>query len=261
MPQAHDVDNYTLGKGIVYFDQLVGGVNQGELDLGNAPAVTLAINLDTLEHFSSRGGLRAKDKRVVSEITPVINFTLDELTSDNFALLFMADVTEVNQAAASVAAEAVTARHDRWVKLANRMVTSGTVVIGAYTEGTDYEVDYTVGRIKVLSTGTITDGQVLSVAYDCVAYNYKQIKMLAQTDIEGALRFVSDNPVGPQMELVLHKVSLTPAGETAFIGDDWSTLEFNGEILKDETGHPNSPYGDIIMDGELVVATTTTTTT
>lgn len=261
MPQAHDVDNYTLGKGIIYFDQLVGGVNQGELDLGNAPVVTLSIDLDTLEHFSSRGGLRAKDKRVVSEITPVINFTLDELTSENFALLFMAEVSEVNQAAASVGAEAITARHDRWVKLANRQVTSGTVVIGAWVENTDYEVDYAVGRIKALSTGGITDGAALSVAYDCGAYNYTQVSMLAQTDIEGGIRFVSDNPVGPDMELVLNKVSLTPAGETAFIGEDWSTLEFNGEILKDEVNFPDSPYGDIIMDGELVVATTTTTTT
>lgn len=261
MPQAHDVDNYTLGKGIIYFDQLVDDAYTGELDLGNAPAVTLAIDLDTLDHFSSRGGLRAKDKRVVQEITPAINFTLDELSPENLALLFMADIAEVSQAAASVGAEPVTAKLDKYVKLTKRAVASGTVVVGAYTEGTDYEIDYTVGRIKALSTGSIAENEALSVTYDCNQYDYTQVSMVAQTEIEGAIRFVSDNPVGPAMELILWKVSLTPAGETAFIGDDWSTLEFNGEILKDETNHPDSPYGDIIMEGTETLPTTTTTTT
>jgi len=31
------------------------------------------------------------------------------------------------------------------------------------------------------------------------------------------------------------------------IGDDWSTLGFTGEILKDEIGHPDSPYMNILM--------------
>jgi hypothetical protein len=31
------------------------------------------------------------------------------------------------------------------------------------------------------------------------------------------------------------------------IGDDWSTLGFVGEILKDEVGHPTSPYMDFIF--------------
>ena len=71
--------------------------------------------------------------------------------------------------------------------------------------------------------------------------------MFANTQVVGKLRFVSDNPAGLQQELVVWSVSLTPSGDTAMIGDDWSTLGFVGEILKDEANHPLSPYANIIM--------------
>jgi len=58
---------------------------------------------------------------------------------------------------------------------------------------------------------------------------------------------VSDNPAGTQQELEIWRCSLTPTGDTAMIGDDWSTLGFVGEVLKDATNHPNSPYMNIIM--------------
>ena len=32
------------------------------------------------------------------------------------------------------------------------------------------------------------------------------------------------------------------------IGEDWSTLSFVGEVLKDDTNHPTSPYLNVIMD-------------
>jgi hypothetical protein len=61
------------------------------------------------------------------------------------------------------------------------------------------------------------------------------------------LRFVSDNPAGTQQELEIWRVSLSPDGDTALIGADWGVLGFTGEILKDETGHPSSPYMNITM--------------
>ena len=91
-----NVENYTLGKGVVFFDQknLTTGLYKGERDLGNAPAFAFNVALEKLEHFSSRGGLKAKDKEIISQITPGITFTLDEINKANLALLTLADLND-----------------------------------------------------------------------------------------------------------------------------------------------------------------------
>lgn len=338
MATAPNTDNYTLGKGVVFFDQLVSSVYQGERDLGNAPAFTFNIALEKLEHYSSRGGLKAKDKEIISQITPGLAFTLDEINKENLALLTLGNTTTVTQALGSADAEVVTAPVvlGNRVDLANRAIIShtlpydggtvifvvGEVVTGAggatgvvvsvtgtaatgtlvvartnttdfvddeaitgdgsgaaevasatggtqntstpgilvqdstdtttYVSGTDYEVDITlsdddIGRIRIIEDGSITAGETLHVTYQYDAMTYTNIAMFANTQVVGKLRFVSDNPAGNQQELEVWSVSLTPSGDTAMIGDDWSTLGFVGEILKDETNHPLSPYANIIM--------------
>ena len=53
---APNTENFTLGKGILYFDKLnqVSGLYEGERDLGNAPEVSFSIDLEKLPHYSSR---------------------------------------------------------------------------------------------------------------------------------------------------------------------------------------------------------------
>ena len=340
MSLSPSTDNYTLGKGIVYFNQKNdAGVYLGERDLGNAPSFTFNVALEKLEHFSSRGGLKAKDKEIISQITPGLAFTLDEVNKENLALLTLADIEEVVQSAGGIAAESVVGYLGKRSDLAYREIsvwqlpyddtaadnvifTVGEVVTGAggatgivlaitgdatsgtltlaktnatafiddeaitgdgsgaaevnsatggsagttpvvlvqdstdtttYVAGTDYEIDTLlqddhIGRIKILPGGSITDGETLHVTYGYAAATYSKIQAFKRAVVEGQLRFVSDNPAGNQQQLDVWRCSLTPSGDTAMIGDDWSTLGFAGEILKDESGHPDSPYMEIIMD-------------
>jgi hypothetical protein len=328
MAVSPSTDNYTLGKGVVYFNRknMTTGLYLGERDLGNAPAFTFNIALEKLEHYSSRGGLRAKDKEIISQISPGITFTLDEINKDNLSLLTLGDSVQVSQAAGFVDAEEVVAhlglrseleyrKVGSWI-LSHGAVTSGPFVVGttvtsdnvdpgsgtiisvgtgqigiliesgtfasddtitASTVSADMTADpvwnpgvilvqdaddtityteYTVntllkddqiGRIHFNTTGTITEGETVHVSYNRQAYAYTVIRAFNETQLEGRLRFVSDNPAGTQQELVIHRVSLAPSGDTAMIGEDWSTLAFTGEVLKDET-NVNSPYMDIYMD-------------
>jgi len=348
MTTSPSTDNYTLGKGIVYFDQkdLDTGLYGGERDLGNAPAFSFNIALEKLEHFSSRGGLKAKDKEIISQITPGVTFTLDEINKQNFALLTLADLNEVTQTAGGVSAEEVIAHPGMRSDLANRSIghyalpydggsvifvigetvtgaaggtgvvvalvaasdaTSGTLYItktnvtayvddeaitgsgtgaavvnsatGAvlqadvvmlvqddadaitYVAGVEgvgnYQVltdmkDGTIGRILInvdqtSPSNAIAEADVLHITYGFFAASYTEVRAFKNTQVEGKLRFISDNPAGEQQELEIWRCSLTPTGDTALIGDDWSTLGFTGEILKDETAHPASPYMNIIM--------------
>ncbi|GAG09359.1 unnamed protein product, partial [marine sediment metagenome] len=118
--------------------------------------------------------------------------------------------------------------------------------------GVDWAIDTIlkddkIGRVRILDTYTGDEGDAIKVSYTAPETTYTMIKALSETTTEGFMRFVSDNPVGTQQELQIWRASLTPSGDTAMIGDDWSTLAFSGEILKDETDHPDSPYFNIIM--------------
>jgi hypothetical protein len=120
-------------------------------------------------------------------------------------------------------------------------------------EGTDYTIDSAlkddqIGRVSFPATSTIVAGTSVVVHYAYGAATYTQIVAIAESTIEGSFRFVSDNPAGEQKELEIWRVSLTPDGEVAMISDEWSTIGFTGEILKDEAGHSSSPYFNVMMN-------------
>lgn len=261
MATSPNTENYTLGKGIVFFNELnkTNGLYMGERDLGNAPAFAFSVALEKLEHFSSRGGLKAKDKEVISQITPSVTFTLDEINEDNVAMLSLAEVASVTQTAGPVVDEPHVAHPGKRIKVNGRAITSITVSKAGgtptYVGGQDYVIDTAlkddkIGRIYIKTAaegGSIVEGDNLVIDYTKGAITYKVIKAFKKTAIEGMLRFVSANPQGGDMELQVWRVSLTPSGDTSLIGDDWSTLGFTGEILKDEAGHPDSPYMEFVI--------------
>lgn len=251
-------ENFQLGKGVAYFNRkdLATGLMTGERDLGNAPALSFNVSLEKLEHFSSRGGLRAKDKEIISQITPGITFTLDEVTSENLALLTLADIITVSQLTGPVVDEPHVAHLGKRIDLAFRGISSVVVKKAGgtptYINGDDYIIDTSlkddkIGRILIVEDGDIVDGDNLEISYTKATVTYKRVAAFKQTQVEGFFRFVSDNPAGGQQELQVWRLSLTPSGDTGLIGEDWSTLGFAGEILKDATGHPDSPYMDIII--------------
>lgn len=340
---ASSTDNYSLGKGIVSFNQLIDGVSYGYLDLGNCPEFTFNVSIDKLDHYSSRGGLRAKDKSVISEITPTVSFTLDEINADNLGLLTFADKTTVTQKVALVTGETHKAMKDRKIKLNNKgfyqsimlsdlvvastpatpatigdTITGGTsgatAVVFSWTAGTDtykvfnvtgtfttgetltvtggvagaagtleatgfftagttattqtftvsggtsgsltVDVDYKIytaekddltGSVYIMPTGKVVDGETLTFAYTARHVTYTKLNAIQQTSIEGELRFVSDNPIGNQFEMTIWKVSLSPSGDTGLVSDEFMTLGFTGEILKDAENHSEQPYYIIEM--------------
>jgi hypothetical protein len=332
MAISPNTNNYTLGAGVLFFNMkdLTSGLYAGERDLGNAPSFSFNTSIEKLPHFSSRGGLKVKDKEIISQLTPSVSFTLDEINKANFSMLVLGDLVEVSQTAATVTDEVHIAHIDRRIELGNRMVgymkstissatgafTSGETVTGGtssataeviagttdeftmrsisgtfqvgetltggtstetatldtvpvfdgghavvtdatgattYTAGVDYSFNLTlkddkIGRIFIPSGSAITEGESIKVTYDYQDYTYTELHAYKETQMEGTLRFVSDNPAGTQYELQVWRCSIAPAGDTSMIGEDWSTLEFTGEVLKDEVGHPDSPYMTIKMD-------------
>ena len=328
MATSPNVENYTLGKGKMYFNRKIStGVYEGERALGNAPEFNFSMSIDKLDHYSSMAGIRAKDASVVTEITAQVSFTLDEITSDNLELLFFGSSSQVVQAAADLNVDAFSASDAVsciWLPLSNRKVGIWTLPVGTvtgtfqpldvltggtstetatvreiignvlyitdisgdfqvgetvtggtsaatatvtavntfdatdvvvhdgaystfYVKGTDFTIDSASGRLYV-SDGSSLVGNAFSVTSANLATTYSLVVGLTQTAIEGELRFVSDNPRGSQNEINIWRADLTPDGDTAFIGEDWSTMGFTGEILKDSENHPSAPYFTMTMD-------------
>lgn len=76
-----------------------------------------------------------------------------------------------------------------------------------------------------------------------------------------ALKFVSDNPAGPNITWEFWKTKLTPNGAFSLIGDEFTTLSFSGKGLADRAGHNTSPFFTATYDTTTTTSTTSTSTT
>lgn len=92
MATAHSTELYSLGKGILSFDRLVGGTPSGLRDMGNATAFTIQPTIEKLEHFSSREGVKKKDKTAILSAALSVKFTLDEYDKENLAMALFGSV-------------------------------------------------------------------------------------------------------------------------------------------------------------------------
>lgn len=112
------------------------------------------------------------------------------------------------------------------------------------TLNTDFTVNYLTGYVTFTSATTADDETTYEAVFQVGAASYKKINALKNTTQAGKLRFVSDNPEGPQYTILAHSVEIMPDGDTALIGDDWSVMSFVADILKDNT-NPDSPFMDV----------------
>jgi hypothetical protein len=90
MPVSPSTDNYYVGKGKISF-KLTGAATFR--DLGNVTELETTPNLTTLEHFSSREGVKKKDKEVVTEKKLTVRLVMDEWTADNLAMALLGDLS------------------------------------------------------------------------------------------------------------------------------------------------------------------------
>ena len=62
-------------------------------DLGNVPEFEFTPNVEKLDHFSSRTGVRTKDKSVVLEASGTLRIVMEELTAKNLRLALLGTVS------------------------------------------------------------------------------------------------------------------------------------------------------------------------
>lgn len=247
--RSPSTENYLLGKGKLYIDLLnpTTGVRTGEIDIGNCPAVALTPNVESLDHFESMAGIREKDKSVDVSAGFMAKFTTDEYSRWNLMMAILGtSESTFSQGTGNQINEPVVMAIDRWMKLLRRNVHSLVVtnIAGTttYTLTDDYVVDTAIGRIKAVSGGAISGGQTVHIDYNYDATQYPTLSALQSSTIEVFARFVGAPQVGPHYEIEIWKGKIKPAGDISLISDEWSSMDFEIEILKDAAGHPSEPW-------------------
>lgn len=254
-----NTEDYNLGRGIVYFAPLSNSLPGAYRDLGNAPEFNISIEVETVEHQSSREGLRTVDKEVVISQSVSLSVTIDELNFENLALFFSGGANSHTNASVAGFVEhqmITSASQGRWYDIVdsnnNRAydvdVTDLVVEVGATpaVEGTDYTLDATMGRIFVRTGSTvITEGSDVDVTLTAngSAADVDEVRALTQSAVTGALKFISVNPAASdaKTEYQFHQVSLSAEGDFSLIGDEFTTMQLNGVAERNATADADSP--------------------
>ena len=101
-----------------------------------------------------------------------------------------------------------------------------------------------VNNMKMLLKATLVGANVLRAA--------------TVLNTEYALKFVSNNPEGPNYVYLFRRAKLAANGALNLIGDDWLKMSFTAEGLADLANHSESPYFDMTFASTTTSTTTTT---
>lgn len=241
-------NNYTVGKGLVFFDQFAPGTynKQGERFFGDCKGLNVAVKSTQLDHYQSTGGVKVLDQSATIQGDASGQLMTEQNSPENMALFFFGTPSTVAQTAATVANEVIASAtpglyYQLGATVAQPMgvqnLNSGTpavvkdsAAVTTYVAGTDYAIDYPTGRIQVLVGGAITAGQGLKVTYTTLATSKSRI-ISGTTPIEGALRFVPVNVTGTQRGLYMPWVKLIPNSSYELIGDKFIEMTFDLKVL------------------------------
>ena len=111
MPVAtsHSTQLYTVGRGILYIAEWNGDTapSAGDFnDMGNAISIDVELTEDVMEHYTTRSGLKKKDKVVIIQSGYTVSFVLDEESIRNLRMWLKGTMSGSNVIMANTALNA-----------------------------------------------------------------------------------------------------------------------------------------------------------
>jgi hypothetical protein len=237
--------DYVLGRGKLYFDRFAANTKVAtgiERYFGNTTELNFSLSSEKLDHFSSESGVRVKDDSVTLQTDSTGNFICDNISVDNLALFFLGDASTVTVTGATLVADTA----NNVVKgsyfqigtssgnpAGTRDISTVVVKKGVTTINTDqYVLDTALARIQwAEDADEFSDGDDLTLTYTQVAHTRDRVVSKSES-IQGAMRFIADNPKGSNRDYFIPYCEISPDGDFALKGDDWQQLGFTIEILK-----------------------------
>lgn len=236
-----------LGSGKIY--ARIAGAAAGLLPLGNASDLSLSVKDEkkTMKDFTKPGG--GTYASVIRIDTVTCKMKLFDLNKTNVARAVFG--TEAAMTGAAVLDEVVTAYKGALVPLAHpgpsAVVVTNSAATTTYVQGVDYEVSG--GGIVIIDTGAILDAQALKVDYTFATYNKVEGMTSGAVTLELHFEGLNEANSGKPVILDIWRAQLSPTKALDLLGDKFSELDVEAEVLKDpsKTGAGVSQYFRVKM--------------
>jgi len=235
-----------LLAGDLYFNRIASNVKQGFLPFGNATSLKVKENADRKDRPSKGKSTYGQNLNTVFTKKPAeISIEVDTLNHDNIALAWMGDVVDVSVASGSFLAQPFTVIHDAYIQLNAEQVSALLVQdvtdTTTYVVTTDYELLPHLGLFKALSSGNISDGEVLHIGATFAGKASKKITGGTNSSIKMALLLDGRN-LATGYDTIFNgwEAVLTPEDGVDMLSGDFESVKLSG-TLNLVTGKP-SPY-------------------
>lgn len=224
-------DKSYVGKGVVYLEN----DNEQLIDVGNCTAFAYSAEEEKIElkQFRTAGGGNQNSITRTDAVT--LAMSVSDFSGENLSLGLFGDVTA--DSSGSVTDEAQTTPDDVSVDFllpTDKVIdTDQSVTVTGYTEGTDF--DKTAAGIIVYAAGSIPATTALAISYTSKATSRVEAFVNAAQDRKLVLDGLNEAQNGSPVRITIHRVKFGPAQDTAFIGDEFGSIDLNGEALLDTT--------------------------
>lgn len=231
-----------LGSGTLYARE--AGTPAGLIAIGNTSKLDFKVEEDkkTLPDYTKPGGGTYASVSRIKAVTA--EFTVHDLNKTNVARAVFG--SEATVAGAAVIDEVIVVYKGAIAKLNHPNPTAVVLTNSAgavtYAVNVDYEVR--AGGIYIIDTGAITDGQSLKVDYTFATYSKVEALTTGAKTLELFFEGLNEANNGLPVLIDVYRLQLSPAKALALLGDDFSELQMEGEVLKDtsKTGVGISQY-------------------
>jgi hypothetical protein len=161
----------------------------------------------------------------------------DTIDAQGIATICRGDMTSLSQTGATVAAATFAVTNlDLYVPIGTQRFVSAVTVTNTaasttYVEGTDYDVDYSLGLIIFYSTGAIAVGNI-KVGYTYATYAGTLVHAEKFTQLNMQIHFDGKNLAnGKYLDVYIPKAVMAPSKAIDFMSEDFTVAELTGSPI------------------------------
>lgn len=231
-----------LGEGDILagiFNPVTGTYADAYEELGEASTFSVSSAADVIEAVSKGYGRRGQLVASVATSKPgEIEIVLTEVNPTTLRMALGATEGAINQGSGTLTDHPVVAQLDKWVDIGKRNLAEANLVVkdstGAttYALGTHYLIDYRLGKIKALSSGTITAGETLEITGAYNAVSGAVLKAGTRPQIRARLLFKGRNGVdGSDAEVEVWEAVMAPTTPVNFLSDKLVDITLKGKMV------------------------------
>lgn len=230
--------------------KLTAGIEGPWFSMGNTPDAKIGITSETVDHFTSKDGSRAKDAVLRKAVGVTGTMTAEEVNKENKTILFSGNTTQVTSG--SIAETSLgTVAANQMIDLGKRNLSGVVFKTGSTTiDPETYDLDAIYGTVtfKTAPGGEVTwTGTAGAVERTSLANNMGN---------EYALKFKGiDTFTGKRLAVELWRVQFSPETEFALINEDFGSFDLEFECLANPLKGVDPTLGSFGIVEQFTVAT------